>query len=260
MMKYKLFVAIALLGLLEVQQHKPVLYIIGDSTVRNTNSPQCGWGQMIHEQVDTSKISISNQAMAGRSTRTFVKEKRWEKVINSLKKGDYLLIQFGHNEGSKPDTSKAGYRGVLRGTGEDSLQLTWPDGSIEIVHSYGWYLRKFVREAKAKGAIPVICSMIPRNQWDYTIKGDTTSKRLVKRAGNDFGKWAKEVAAAEGVGFIDLNTITADKYDLWGPEQVKKYFPGDHTHTNEEGARVNAASVAEGIRLLKDPVLQQYLK
>ena len=260
MMKYKLFVAIALLGLLEVQQHKPVLYIIGDSTVRNTNSPQCGWGQMIHEQVDTSKISISNQAMAGRSTRTFVKEKRWEKVINSLKKGDYLLIQFGHNEGSKPDTSKAGYRGVLRGTGEDSLLLTWPDGSIEIVHSYGWYLRKFVREAKAKGAIPVICSMIPRNQWDYTIKGDTTSKRLVKRAGNDFGKWAKEVAAAEGVGFIDLNTITADKYDLWGPEQVKKYFPGDHTHTNEEGARVNAASVAEGIRLLKDPVLQQYLK
>lgn len=260
MMKYKLFVAIALLGLLEVQQHKPVLYIIGDSTVRNTNSPQCGWGQMIHEQVDTSKISISNQAMAGRSTRTFVKEKRWEKVINSLKKGDYLLIQFGHNEGSKPDTSKAGYRGVLRGTGEDSLQLIWPDGSIEIVHSYGWYLRKFVREAKAKGAIPVICSMIPRNQWDYTIKGDTTSKRLVKRAGNDFGKWAKEVAAAEGVGFIDLNTITADKYDLWGPEQVKKYFPGDHTHTNEEGARVNAASVAEGIRLLKDPVLQQYLK
>lgn len=260
MMKYKLFVAIALLGLLEVQQHKPVLYIIGDSTVRNTNSPQCGWGQMIHEQVDTSKISISNQAMAGRSTRTFVKEKRWEKVINSLKKGDYLLIQFGHNEGSKPDTSKAGYRGVLRGTGEDSLQLIWPDGSIEIVHSYGWYLRKFVREAKAKGAIPVICSMIPRNQWDYSIRGDTTSKRLVKRAGNDFGKWAKEVAAAEGVGFIDLNTITADKYDLWGPEQVKKYFPGDHTHTNEEGARVNAASVAEGIRLLKDPVLQQYLK
>lgn len=260
MMKYKLFVAIALLGLLEVQQHKPVLYIIGDSTVRNTNSPQCGWGQMIHEQVDTSKISISNQAMAGRSTRTFVKGKRWEKVINSLKKGDYLLIQFGHNEGSKPDTSKAGYRGVLRGTGEDSLQLIWPDGSIEIVHSYGWYLRKFVREAKAKGAIPVICSMIPRNQWDYSIRGDTTSKRLVKRAGNDFGKWAKEVAAAEGVGFIDLNTITADKYDLWGPEQVKKYFPGDHTHTNEEGARVNAASVAEGIRLLKDPVLQQYLK
>jgi rhamnogalacturonan acetylesterase len=260
MMKYKLFVAIALLGLLEIQQHKPVLYIIGDSTVRNTNSPQCGWGQMIHEQLDTSKISISNQAMAGRSTRTFVKEKRWEKVINSLKKGDYLLIQFGHNEGSKPDTSKAGYRGVLRGTGEDSLQLTWPDGSIEIVHSYGWYLRKFVREAKAKGAIPVICSMIPRNQWDYTIRGDTTSKRLVKRAGNDFGKWAKEVAVAEGVGFIDLNAITADKYDFLGPDKVKKYFPGDHTHTNEEGARVNAASVAEGIRLLKDPVLQQYLK
>ena len=259
-MKRNFFITLFLAAFLPFGQQKPVLFIIGDSTVRNTNSPQCGWGQMLHEFVDTSKISISNQAMAGRSTRTFVKEKRWEKVINSLRPGDFLLIQFGHNEGSKPDTSKAGYRGVLRGTGEDSVQLTWPDGTIETVHSYGWYLRKFIRETKAKGATPVVCSMIPRNQWNYTVKGDSTSKQLVKRAGNDFGKWAKEVAIAENVDFIDLNAITADKYDLMGPAEVKKYFPGDHTHTNEEGARVNAASVATGIRQLKKSSLQDYLK
>ncbi len=102
--------------------------------------------------------------------------------------------------------------------------------------------------------------MIPRNQWNYTVKGDTTSKQFVKRAGNDFGKWAMDVALAEQVDFIDLNSITADKYDQMGPEAVKKYFPGDHTHTNEEGARVNAASVAAGIRQLKKSGLQQYLK
>lgn len=232
-------------------QRKPVLYIIGDSTVRNTNRPQCGWGEMIGELLDTSRIKVSNQAMAGRSTRTFVKEKRWEKVINAIQPGDYLIMQFGHNEGSKPDTSKGGYRGVLRGTGEDSVSLNWGDTLTEVVHSYGWYLRKFVREAKAKGGIPVICSMIPRNQFD---------NGKVKRADKDFGKWAQEVAQQEGVFFIDLNAITADKYDAIGPDQVKLFFPGDHTHTNEEGARVNAASVAEGIRLLKTLTLNQYLK
>jgi lysophospholipase L1-like esterase len=232
-------------------QRKPVLYIIGDSTVRNTNRPQCGWGEMIGELLDTSRVKVSNQAMAGRSTRTFVKEKRWEKVINAIQPGDYLIMQFGHNEGSKPDTSKGGYRGVLRGTGEDSVSLNWGDTLTEVVHSYGWYLRKFVREAKAKGGIPVICSMIPRNQFD---------NGKVKRADKDFGKWAQEVAQQEGVFFIDLNAITVDKYDAIGPDQVKLFFPGDHTHTNEEGARVNAASVAEGIRLLKTLTLNQYLK
>lgn len=229
---------------------KPTLYIIGDSTVRNTNRPQCGWGEKIGELLDTTRISVSNQAMAGRSTRTFVKEKRWERVINAIKPGDYLVMQFGHNEGSKPDTNKAGYRGVLRGTGEETVELTWPDSSKETVHTYGWYLRKFVTEAKAKGAIPIICSMIPRNQF---VDGK------VKRADNDYGKWAREVAEATGAFFIDLNAITADKYDAMGPEKVKEFFPGDHTHTNEAGAAVNASGVAEGIRKLTALGLNHYL-
>lgn len=229
---------------------KPTLYLIGDSTVRNTNRPQCGWGEMIGELFDTAQISISNQAMAGRSTRTFIKEGRWDKVLSTIKKGDYLIMQFGHNEGSRPDTSKQGYRGVLRGTGEDSVQLTWKDGTIEIVHSYGWYLRKFVREAKEKGAIPIICSMIPRKEF---------ADGKVKRADKDFGKWAKEVAESEGVFFVDLNAITADKYDVMGEEEVTKFFPGDHTHTNVDGARVNATSVVDGIKKLNACDLVKYL-
>jgi lysophospholipase L1-like esterase len=234
-----------------LKKDKPTLYIIGDSTVRNTNRPQCGWGEMIGEFLDTTQISISNQAMAGRSTRTFIKEKRWDKVLSTLNPGDFVIMQFGHNEGSKPDTSKAGYRGVLRGTGDETVDLLWKDSTIETVHTYGWYLKKFVNDAKAKGATAIICSMIPRNEF---VDGK------VKRANNDFGKWAQEAAASEGTFFIDLNKITADKYDVLGPDEVKKFFPGDHTHTNEEGAKVNAASVAEGIRLLKDLKLNNYLK
>ncbi len=259
-MKAFLSISFLIVSFFLVKKEKPVIYIIGDSTVRNTNRPQCGWGEMIGEYFDTTRVSISNQAMAGRSTRTFIKEKRWEKVLSTLKAGDFVIMQFGHNEGSKPDTSKAGYRGVLRGTGEETVQLIWKDSTIETVHTYGWYLKKFVREAKEKGATPIICSMIPRNQWDYTIKGDTTSKRIIKRAGNDFGKWAKEVALSEGVPFIDLNSISADKYDAIGPGEVKKLFSGDHTHTNVEGAKMNAASVVDGIKMGTATGLNKYLR
>jgi rhamnogalacturonan acetylesterase len=242
----------ALTSFIVLSNSKPTIYIIGDSTVRNTNRPQCGWGEMIGEFFDSTQINISNQAMAGRSTRTFIKEKRWEKVLSTLTEGDYVIMQFGHNEGSKPDTSRSGYRGVLRGTGDETVSLTWKDSSIEVVHTYGWYLKKFIKDAKSKGARPIICSMIPRNQF---VDGK------VKRANNDFGKWAKEVAESEGVFFIDLNAITADKYDVLGPDEVKKLFHGDHTHTNVDGAKINAASVVQGIRNLSTQLpLVNYLK
>lgn len=249
----RLFLLSAVLcSFLIIKNEKPTIYIIGDSTVRNTNRPQCGWGEMIAEYFDSTQINISNQAMAGRSTRTFIKEKRWEKVLSTLTEGDYVFIQFGHNEGSKPDTSRGGYRGVLRGTGDETVSLTWKDSSIEVVHTYGWYLKKFIKEAKSRGARPIICSMIPRNQF---VEGK------VKRADKDFGKWAKEVAESEDVFFIDLNAITADKYDVMGPDQVKNLFHGDHTHTNVDGARINAASVVQGIRNLSNELpLVNYLK
>jgi rhamnogalacturonan acetylesterase len=233
-----------------LQNEKPTLYIIGDSTVRNSNKEQWGWGTLLPDFFDTTKISISNQAMAGRSTRTFIKEGRWDNVLKTLKKGDFVMMQFGHNEGSKPDTTRAGYRGVLQGTSSDSVQLTWPNGNLETVHSYGWYLRKFITEAKAKGATPIVLSMIPRNQF---------REGKVLRANNNYGMWAKEVGDAEAVLFIDLNAITADKYDALGEEKVKAYFPGDHTHTNREGALVNAASVVEGIKANPKNGLNKYL-
>ncbi len=233
-------------------QHKPVVYLIGDSTVRNSNEQYWGWGTLFADFVDTSRIAVANHAMAGRSTRTFRKEGRWDRVFSLFKPGDYLLIQFGHNEGSKPDTTRQGYRGVLRGIGKDSVVLDWSDGTVEVVRSYGENLRRFVQEAQQKGVTPIILSMIPRNQWDKEGK--------VKRADKDFGLWARQIAEEQGVAFIDLNEITATKYDKIGPALVKqKYFPGDHTHTNYEGAMENAASVVEGLRQVKHP-LTAYLK
>jgi rhamnogalacturonan acetylesterase len=232
-------------------QRRATLYIIGDSTVRNKNTNgQWGWGSLLSSFFDSSKLAISNQAMAGRSTRTFIKEGRWDAVLSTIQPGDYVMMQFGHNEGAKPDTSRAGYRGVLRGTGDTTTELTWPDGEKETVHSYGWYLTKFITEAKAKGAVPIVVSLIPRN----IFKEDR-----VARGNNDFGKWAMETARDNNAFFIDLNNIVADKYDTMGPAKVTAFFPGDHTHTNNEGAAFNAACVVEGLRLLKNCGLNQYL-
>ncbi|MDI9365500.1 MAG: rhamnogalacturonan acetylesterase [Flavobacterium sp.] len=248
----KLFIVFAAIGLsFTFVQNKPTLYLIGDSTVRNTGRPMCGWGEMIGLYIDSTKINISNQAMAGRSTRTFIKEGRWAKLLSTIKQGDYLIMQFGHNEGSKPDTTKAGYRGVLNGTGQETVDLVWPDGKPETVHTYGFYLRQFVQEAKAKGAIPIICSMIPRNDW---------KDGKVLRADASHGKWAAQIAKEEGVYFINLNNITALKYEAMGQEKVKAFFPNDHTHTNVEGATINAASVVDGLKLLTDCKLNNYLK
>jgi lysophospholipase L1-like esterase len=230
---------------------RPTLYLIGDSTVRNTGAGQQGWGQSLPALFDTTRLRIVNNAMAGRSTRTFIKEGRWEKTLAALKPGDFVMMQFGHNEGSAPDTTKAGRRGVLRGTGSETKNLVWPDGTPETVNTYGAYLRKFIREAKAKGATPVVCSMIPRNEW---------KDNKVQRADQDFGKWAAEVAQQEGVAFINLNDITARKYEKIGPDETKKFFPGDHTHTNPAGAQVNAESVVDGIRADKKLALNKYLR
>ena len=232
-----------------LQDTKPTLYIIGDSTVKNSNKEQWGWGTLIADYFDTTKINVANHAIAGRSSRSFANELRWARVESLLKPGDFVMMQFGHNDGSRPDTSKRN-RGTLKGVGEDTVHLVFADGQKEIVHTYGWYIRQFVKSAKAKGAIPIVLSMIPRNMWN---------NGKVPRANNDFGKWAKEVAEQEGAFFIDLNAITADKYDQWGPEKVKDLFYGDHTHTNKAGADINAQSIVEGIKQNASIDLNKYL-
>lgn len=247
-----------LIGLAFTRQQKPTIYIIGDSTTKNT-LPMMGWGTAIPEFFDTSRIAIANHAMAGRSTRTFVKEGRWRVVDSLLKPGDYVLMVFGHNEGAKPGVvgpnpdanQRATARGVLKGIGEDTVHLTWADGTPEIVHSYGWYMRQFIRDAKAKGATPIVLSMIPHNIF---------KNGKVPRADTTYGKWSKQVADQEGVMFIDMNNLTANKYEQWGADSVNKLFAPDKTHTTPAGARVNAQSVVEGIRANPQNPLNQYLK
>jgi lysophospholipase L1-like esterase len=232
----------------------PTLYLIGDSTVRNGQgngaNGQWGWGEPLVELFDQAKINIVNRALGGRSSRTYLTGGNWEKVRESLKPGDFVLMQFGHNDGGAiNDTYRA--RGSIRGTGEETQEI---DNLLtkehEVVHTFGWYLRRFIADTKAKGATPIVCSLVPRKIWK--------DGKIVRNSG-DYAGWAADVARSEGVAFVDLNEIIARKYDELGPEKVEPLFADPHTHTSLAGARLNAACVVEGLKSLKNKPLAQYL-
>ena len=163
-------IGLVLGGVVAPCQANPVLYIIGDSTVRNSTAGQMGWGDPLVTEFDPVKIRVVNRAIGGRSSRTFLREGRWDAVMAHLKPGDFVLIQFGHNEGGPLNDERC--RASLPGIGENSesiIKVT--DQQPETVQSFGWYLRRFVREAKSKGATPILVSLIPRNLWkDRTFR------------------------------------------------------------------------------------------
>ena len=225
------------------------IFIIGDSTVANGNDSIVGWGRELPASFDTSRVIVINKARGGRSSRTYINEGLWNEIVPQLQKGDFVLVQFGHNDGGRPDAEKS--RGSLRGMGDETQEITKADGTKEIVHTYGWYMKKYIIDTKAKGAVPVVLSMIPRNEW---------KEGKVERASDMFGKWSKEEAEQNKAFFIDLNELIAKKYEDMGPVKVKKFFPGDHTHTNLEGAKLNATTLVEGIKGLKGCELRAYLK
>lgn len=229
----------------------PTLFIIGDSTVNNHTKGLEGWGDPIAAYFDTTKITVINRARGGRSSRTYQTEGLWDQVLAEMQPGDFVLMQFGHNDGGPIVGGTA--RASLKGNGDETQTVVdAKTGKTEVVHTYGWYMRKYIADTQAKGATPIVLSPVPRDIW---TAGDT-----VARNSNDYGKWADEAAQSQGAAFIDLNAIIAKKYEVLGPVKVKAmYFPGDHTHTSPAGAEVNAASVVEGLKALKDCPLDAFL-
>ncbi|MCV9387349.1 rhamnogalacturonan acetylesterase [Reichenbachiella ulvae] len=249
-----LTIALLFVGL--VPPEKPTVYLVGDSTVRcgsgKGGGGLWGWGSFLSDELDTTKVSVVNKAMGGRSSRTYIQEGRWNDVHDQLQEGDYVIIQFGHND-SGPVNDDFRARGTIKGNGEETEEI---DNILtkrrEIVKSYGWYIRKYVADTKAKGAIPIVCSLVARNIWE---------DGKITRNTNDYTQWAKEAAEMEGAYFIDLNDLVATKYEELGQDYVtKKLFIEDHTHTNKAGAKINAELVSEAIKKLEDCGLSALVK
>lgn len=250
-----LFVAILFFNFNNKTQTKPTLFIVGDSTVKNGSGKGdgglWGWGDFIGQFLDITKVAIQNHALGGTSSRSFQDKGLWEPVFKQLKKGDYVFIQFGHNDnGPINDTIRA--RGTFKGIGNDSEEI---DNLLtkkhETVHSYGWYIRKLVQDAKSKGAIPVVFSPIPRNDW---------KDGKVIRNNESYGLWAKQIAQQEKVTFIDLNDKMALELEKVGESKVMGtyFYERDHTHTSAKGAVLSANVIADELKKTALP-LKKYL-
>ena len=229
------------------------MFLIGDSTVRNGRGDgannQLGWGEPLVAYFDLARINVVNRAVGGTSSRSYYTSGHWERVLAMVKPGDFVMMQFGTNDGGAlNDTFRA--RGTIKGVGEESEEI---DNLLthqhEVVHTYGWYLRKFIADTRAKGATPIVCSLVPRKTWK--------DGRIVRNQA-DYAGWSEQVARTEHAAFVDLNESIARRYDELGPEKVEPLFGDPHTHTSAAGAELNAQCVIAGLKRLKDDPLAAY--
>lgn len=234
---------------------KPTLFLIGDSTVKtgrgDGSNGQWGWGSFIADYFNLQQIDVQNKALGGTSSRTFYNNPAlWQQVLDSIRPGDYVMMQFGHNDASPiVDTLRA--RGTIKGNGDAYQEVKNPLlKQKEMVYSYGYYLRLFIKNIQDKGATAIICSPIPRNRWE--------DGKVIQ---SDYALWAREAAQQADAFFIPLNDLIINDYEERGKEEVGKLFfgPKDHTHTLKAGAVLNASLISN--YLTENPAigLRKYL-
>ncbi|KAI1877374.1 hypothetical protein JX265_003382 [Neoarthrinium moseri] len=232
----------------------PKLLICSDSTTANYASTSAlqghvekpGWGYYISQYVTTP---VSNLARNGRSTRSFINEGLWSSLLSSTAAGDFVLIEMGHNEDGDPTTDKDD-RATLPGIANNSVVVTTSSGSKETVYSFGWYLRKMIADVRAKGATPLVSGMVNRNYWS----GSTLQSSW------PFADYAKQVAAQTAVEYIDHTRYSVARWQAMGATKAKTYFPNDNTHTNWDGAKINAETFVQAVKCAcKTSALKSYL-
>ena len=223
------------------------VYLIGDSTVceyEQQRAPLTGWGMPFKFFFD-STVTIDNRAKGGRSTRTFLSENRWQPIADSLQEGDYVFIQFGHNDEAKEEKYKDRYTPV-------------PDYKTNLV--------KFITETRAKKATPVLVTPVTRMRFNSEGKQQETH--------TEYTAAVFEVGKQYNVPVIDLDKKSRELLNQFGPEKAKLLYmhlePGEHpaypdgqkdnTHFSEYGARRMAELVLAGIRELNLELVSHIIK
>jgi len=226
---------------------KTTIYCIGDSTMANKKdpdtNPEHGWAQVL-QPFFKDNIIIENKAVNGRSTKSFLNENRWDSICKKLKKGDYVLIQFGHNDEKT----------------EDPQRYTNPHTS------YRYNLIRFVKETREKGAYPILLTSIARRNFN--------EKGVLLPTHGDYPLETRLVAQEYKVPFIDLEYYTELLEQSYGPEKSKQlhlhfkagenpYYKedkNDDTHLSLKGATEIAQIVINQIKLLEDISLSKLQK
>ncbi|MBP5306790.1 MAG: rhamnogalacturonan acetylesterase [Paludibacteraceae bacterium] len=236
---------LSVLGLTATKQKGVRIFMAGDSTMADKEKrayPETGWGQVLPSYFDENTV-IENHSRNGRSTRTFISEGRWDYMMQRVGKGDYVVIQFGHNDQSK---SKAD-------------RYTEPA-------QYKANLKKMVTDVRNKKAIPILCTPVERRKFDK-------NGNFVDQHGN-YPNLVRQVAKEEGVILIDMHHTSMDFLTEAGEEKSATYFlhigPGesekypegkkDNTHFKPEGAMQMARLFTEGIAMKNDKALSPLKK
>jgi rhamnogalacturonan acetylesterase len=232
----------------------PTIFIVGDSTA--SNGANLGWGSHLGNYFDLTKVNVANRAIAGRSSRSYMDEGHWDSTLAEIKAGDFVILQWGQNDGG--DLGGAKPRGDLRGDGDatqDVLQSVGKlAGQVETIHTYGWYNRKYVADTKAKGATPMFLSMTIHNSWTPDASG-----ALHVALDMRFGPVMWKIAQEDSLAFIDMAPVEATRMESVGKEKASLWFPIDYVHTSPEGAELNAQSVVIAMEIAKNPLVR-YLK
>jgi lysophospholipase L1-like esterase len=206
-----------LVSLTVAPTHAIRVFIAGDSTVTDQpREPWNSWGQSLTRFFQPG-VAVANHAESGETLKAFIFQRRLEKVLSQIRPGDYLFIQFAHND----------------------MKRNWPATYVDAFTTYEAYLKVFIAEARLRGAIPVLCT--PVNRRTFNAQGKIT---------NSLGNYpaaVRQVAAEEKVPLIDLNAMTKRLYEAMGPAVAKKAFV-DGTHSDDYGSYEVAKCVAEGIR------------
>jgi len=231
--KISIVIVLALFAFALPQKKKVTLYMIGDSTMCEYDAkraPLTGWGMPFKDYFDSSVI-IDNRARGGRSTRTFISENRWQPIADSLNEGDYVLIQFGHNDEAKEEKYKDRYTPV-------------PDYKNNLI--------KFITETRAKKAIPVLITPVSRLRFDKDGKQEETHA--------EYTAACYEVAKQYNVPLIDLDKKSRQLFQQLGPENARLLFmqlePGENP-SYPDGQKDNTHFNAYGARRIAELVLQQ---
>ncbi|HYW70217.1 MAG TPA: rhamnogalacturonan acetylesterase [Pyrinomonadaceae bacterium] len=198
----------------------PTVYLLGDSTVCDQpREPYNSWGQMLTRFFKPG-IAIANHAESGESLRSSLGARRLDKVLSLIKPGDYLFIQYGHNDEKE------------KGEGVGAFTTFKTD------------LKKFVAAARQRGATPVVITPVQRRTFDQDGK--------ITNSHGDYPEAARQVANEENVPLIDLNAMSKPLYEAWGVEPSKRAFaPNDNTHHDNYGSYELAKCIVEGIRANK---------
>lgn len=186
-----------------------------------------GWGKFLSNYVN---CNVSNQAKAGRSARSFWREGRWTNIINGVKAGDYVFIQFGHNDGGGPTHEKE--RGCVNGTGNETVTVTLKSGEKEVVHTFPWYIRQMANQVLAKKAHPILLTQTPRKIF-------TNGK--IESPGR-FHDYMIMVAKELNIPCINMFKYIARQYESLGEAYLNNnnWFPVDYLHPSPVAADFDA--------------------